>query len=386
MNIFEELAATVQTEWQKKGQRLEAFPEVATRCLETFKYDSSKEQLDHTLAEWFLARQAKDLPEQINVHNTFGQPPITVFNNGKFVVDIYIWLNFDTSIHSHGFRGAFRVLHGSSLHEEFTVKTLGEIATDVALTDLGMPDMEVLTVGDVRTILPCKELTHRVIHLENPTVTLCVKSINESEISQWHFFANGLAIKKRHLPPGLIKEIYYFQYLILQDSDLAMPFLARLLDQQDISTQMNLCEDISAGTYDISEVTTQIILDEVLARHSQDEWFQRYEAVNALLAEELHFETCDSPILRLTAHFINQGLTLSAAQPYLSELAGRDLSKKEITGFVAGLVDVDAIFQLELSGSDLSSLKSLIENPMEKIPARLQVVPQLAKMRVFVQS
>ena len=386
MNIFAELAMLVQTEWQKKSNSLEDFPEIATRCLEKFKYDLNKEQLDHALAEWFLNSSSTELPEQIHVHNTFGQPPITVFNNENFVVDIYIWLNFDTSIHSHGFRGAFRVLHGSSLHEEFTVKTLGEVARDVAMTDLGTPEMEVLTPGDVRTIRPSQELTHRVIHLENPTVTLCVKTINEPEISQWHYFGNGLAIKKRHVPPGLIKEIYYFQYLMQQNSEYALEFLTRLFNQQDISIQMNLCEDISSGTLDLTDDVAQIILNEVLSRHSQDDWFKRYEAVNLLAETELHFETCDSPLLRLTAHFINQSLSLTEAQPFISELAGRELSKKEIVGLVVALVDVESVFQLELSDDDLTALKRHIENPKEKVSARLQVIPQLAKMRAFVQS
>ena len=46
------------------------------------------------------------VPEQLNLYNNFGEPSLTIFNNGKFAVDIYFWRKNDTLIHSHGFRGS----------------------------------------------------------------------------------------------------------------------------------------------------------------------------------------------------------------------------------------------------------------------------------------
>lgn len=339
MGVFDDLGQQMESAWQKTGNDLERFPALATGLLENFNYKLSKEQLDQTLAEWFL--QGRNLPEQINVHNTFGQPPITIFNNGKFVVDIYIWLTFDTSIHSHGFRGAFRVLHGKSLHETFNAKILEQIAPDVAITELGEPELALLEAGSVRTILPGRELTHRVIHLENPTVTLCVKTINESDLFQWNYFPNGLAIKKRHVPPGLIKEIYYFQYLLGQNEKAGLAFINSLLDQLDISTQMNLCEEITSGACDLTEDVTTQFLDQILERHLLTKWFKLFEAVNSLHLDEISFAQSSSALGRLAAHFINCGVSFTAAQPLLSQLARHEVTRADVKKEVMALLDVE---------------------------------------------
>jgi hypothetical protein len=342
MNIFEVLSREVEQAWAAAGQKLEVFPEIATRALENFKYDLSQEQLDEALAEWFL--KTDKIPNQINVHNTFGQPPITIFNNSKFVVDIYIWLDFDTSIHSHGFRGAFRVLHGKSLHEKFTLKTLEEISADVMITDLGVPEMNLLYPGDVHTILPGKELTHRVVHLENPTVTLCVKTINEPTTHQWNYFPNGLAIQKRHVDGGLIKQLYYFQYLMGQSSGLGAAFLEKIIDRTDISTLMNLSEDVISGGYDLRQEVAEYFLGQVVDRHGESEWFQAYHDLTSLAENELHFEHCESALERLLGHFVNCGLTLETAEPYLSKLAGKKLTAADIRAKLQSLTKDDRFF------------------------------------------
>jgi len=59
--------------------------------------------------------------------------------------------------------------------------------------------MSILEPGDVRAILPAEKLTHRVIHLESPTVTLCVKTINEPGLHQWEYYADGLALQRHDL-------------------------------------------------------------------------------------------------------------------------------------------------------------------------------------------
>jgi hypothetical protein len=346
MNIFEKLAEQVDHQWSQTGYQWESFPEISTQALETFSYELSKNQLDQTLAEWFL--KTDPLPQQINLHNTFGQPPITIFNNQKFVVDIYIWLDFDTSIHSHGFRGAFRILHGKSLHEKFKVKNLSAFSPDVMLTDLGIPEMALFQRGDVHTILPGKGLTHRVVHLENPTVTLCVKTINEPNLFQWNYFPNGLAIQKRHLPATLIKEVYFFQYLSSQNPELAAGFLSQILNRCDISTHMNLSEEIMSEGYGLSQEASEFILGQILERHGETEWFQRYEDLNFLAQNELHFEHYDSAPERLLAHFINCGYGLKAATPYLSQLAGYELSITEIQSRVEALALDERLFGTDL--------------------------------------
>src|SRR5579863_7944072 len=133
MNPFQALVRRTEREWTRTQGRVAAFPETAARLLREFDYPLTQDQLDQWLAGWF--RDSRRLPEQVSLHNTFGQPPITLFNNGKLVVDLYLWVAADTTIHSHGFRGAFRVLHGISLQESYRVKVNRRIAPGILLYD-----------------------------------------------------------------------------------------------------------------------------------------------------------------------------------------------------------------------------------------------------------
>jgi len=282
MNPFAAISEQTEIAWRQANYSAQAFPALATRILRDFQYKLSLEEMEAALAKWLIEGP---VPEQINVHNTFGQPPITLFNNGKFLVEVYIWLTADTSLHSHGFRGAFRLLHGQSRHEVFDAKVITEYAPDVVLTDLGSPRIEILKAGDVRTILPGIELTHRVIHQDAPTVSLCLKTINEPDLFQWNYFENGLAIQRRHVPPSLVKSIYYFQYLCGRDETAAASFLVRLLSELDLSMQMNLFEEIGIGSIDLSEQTAEFIMETIAARHLESEWFRLYD--EATLHEEM---------------------------------------------------------------------------------------------------
>lgn len=274
MNPFASLSEQAETTWRQENYSPAAFPALATRALRDFQYKLSLEELEAALAQWLIQGQ---IPDQINVHNTFGQPPITLFNNGKFLVEVYIWLTADTSLHSHGFRGAFRLLHGQSRHEVFDAKVLKEYAPDVLLTELGAPRVETLKAGDVRTILPGIELTHRVLHQDAPTVSLCLKTINEPDLFQWNYFENGLAIRRRHVPQSLVKSIYYFQYLCGRDETAAANFLVKLLGGLDLSLQMNLFEEIGIGSIDLTEDTAEFIMETIATRNMDSEWFQLYD-------------------------------------------------------------------------------------------------------------
>ena len=87
MKPFDALARKVALEWRRRVESLAAFPGIATRALEAFEYELTNEALDAALGRRLM--ETRPLPEQVNLHNTFGQPPVTLFNNGRFVVDLY---------------------------------------------------------------------------------------------------------------------------------------------------------------------------------------------------------------------------------------------------------------------------------------------------------
>jgi hypothetical protein len=382
MNPFKLLIGRVEREWDRTRHQLDAFPDLATRLLTEFEYGLSKDQLDRLLARWFPRPAA--LPEQVSLHNTFGQPPLTLFNNGKVVVDLYLWLSADTSVHSHGFRGAFQVLHGRSLQETYRVKVTRRIAPGVMSCDPGIPRMTLLQPGDVRRILPGGKLTHRVIHLETPTVTLCVKTINEPGIYQWEYFPCGLAVQRRDLDPGLIKEIYYFQYLLRQNARLAVRYLEKLVGGLSVVMQMTLYEGLCGGAFDLSEDAIEHGLAQIRKLHGKADWFKRYEFPVPLHLKELQFSGCDSSLQRLVAHFINGGFDLKTVSSHLSGLAGRDLTRSDVQSVVSSLMEFEPIFGCELPVEDRVTIKGLIVQPNRKIPRQLQGFGQIQRMRNFI--
>lgn len=164
--------ASLETNWSRAK-----FPQLALESLNTLELSKSLNEIEQSVAAWLL--ESKEIPPQVKLLNNFGEPPVTIFNNGKFAVDIYFWRKNDTVIHSHAFRGAFKVIHGRSLHEEFQVSFLKEINQDISFSKLSESTKTIMKTGSTQIINPGTELVHSVLHLDNPTITLCIRTVEE---------------------------------------------------------------------------------------------------------------------------------------------------------------------------------------------------------------
>lgn len=379
MNPFKALVGRVQRECT----RVAAVPEVATRLLTEFEYDLSQVQLDRWLAQWL--RDSAQLPEQVSLHNTFGQPPITLFNNGRIVVDLYLWVAADTTIHSHGFRGAFRVLHGTSLQELFAVTATRRIAPGAMQFEPGVPQMAILERGDVRTILPENQFIHRVIHLEKPTVTLCVKTINEPGIRQWEYHPDGLAMERLDVAADLIKELYYFDYLRPRDAALAARYLRKLIAATSVVMRLTLVEALLGGELDLSEKGIDLCLAEVRRHHGKEGWYKRHLHPEPLYRKELQFAGCDTALERLVAHFINRGYGRDTVAPLLSRVAGRELRRRDLERVVRSLLRGEFILGCPLSPEDRSAIQDVVLQPELGIPRHLQSFGQIRRIQKFIR-
>ena len=230
-------------------------------------------------------------------YNTFGQPPITIFNNEKFVVDIYFWMHADTSIHDHSFSGAFKVLHGRSLHEEFHIQKIKAYSKDVLKTNVSRFKSESLKAGDTRAIIAGNEFTHRVIHLDKPTITLCIRTVNDLAKLQWHHFSNGLSILKRELSEHTIKSVFYFEYLLQRDYSEGLNFINKLIKSWDISTGLNLYEQIYLGELGLVESSRSVFLELFVELFGDTDWFKLYEDFYAQMNNNGDFDGYNSPDL-----------------------------------------------------------------------------------------
>lgn len=383
MNPFATLVKRAEREWARTAGRVAAFPETAARLLTEFRYELDQDPLDRWLARWL--RDSARLPEQVSLHNTFGQPPVTLFNNGSLVVDLYLWVAADTTIHSHGFRGAFRVLHGKSLQETFRVTVTRRIAPGVMQFDPGIPQMEILEAGDVRVILPEDRFIHRVIHLEKPTVTLCVKTINEPRIHQWEYHPDGLALQRLDLAADLIKEIYYYDYLRSRNAALAERYLRNLIRSTSVVMRMTLVESLHAGELELSEEATGRCLKEIRRHHGKADWFKRHVYPAPQHLKELQFAGCETSLERVVAHVINRGYDRSTIAPLLSRVSGQDLRREDLEQVVLSLLDCEYILGVSLSPEDRSAIKEAVLEPRGGVPRHLEPFAQIRRIRRFLR-
>lgn len=170
---FDELGRAVDSRWTAAGRRPDRLVGIATNALEEIPVP---ETLD---AVSVLDRLARDdgLPKQRQASDQFGQPPAVLYLESGLEIQALTWIEGTTSIHQHGFDGAFRVLQGSSLHVEYDFDQSEELGDGHLVTgDLRMSRSEVLTAGDVRSIPSGPEFIHSLFHLECPSVTIVVRN------------------------------------------------------------------------------------------------------------------------------------------------------------------------------------------------------------------
>jgi hypothetical protein len=184
------LGLAIEREWQEANYELDAFPDLARRALEDDPVHDSV--TPDQILDWTLTRM--DLPPQFDAHARFGQPPITLFVGRKFYIDALFWVDGTTSIHQHGFSGAFQVLAGSSIHTRYAFEPTRIVSPALSVGHLESRGSKLLRVGDVEPIRSGKGLIHALFHLERPSVSLVVRTMTDvAEQPQYSYLRPGLA-------------------------------------------------------------------------------------------------------------------------------------------------------------------------------------------------
>ena len=200
---FDRLGRDVSRGWSAASRANSALPHVAARSLELVEPPADLGAVD-VLTH---AAVAGDLPVQ--GYEQFGQPPVIVYREDDFYVQVLIWLEGVTDIHQHGFDGAFRVVEGSSLHVPYRFG-IGELLADdhLRVGELSMEAPEVLQRGAVRAIPAGDEFIHALFHLERPSVTVVVRNDwSDLEYPQFSYRRPGLGYDRLHHEGRVEKQI-----------------------------------------------------------------------------------------------------------------------------------------------------------------------------------
>jgi hypothetical protein len=234
IDVARRLGAEVNERWSQKDWALDAFASIAADAIERF---SPHERFDIAeFADWLT--QSEDLPEQLDPNSRFADAPITVWRTSRFLIDIYFWTTPETSLHDHGFVGAFTNLLGESLHCVYRLGSVDEPEPGVMVTDLDLRAVEMLEKGSIRPILGGRQFIHRVTHISRPTVTLVVRTAGaRSALPQYTYFYPSIGVQERRQADErdqlLQKRRRFLSFLATTGNPHLESYVKQLIDQSD---------------------------------------------------------------------------------------------------------------------------------------------------------
>lgn len=189
---FEGLGRRIDQRWSATGRSAETLAPLAARILAEHPVPDGLGATD-VLGGLALGR---DLPRQRPLNDAFGQPPAVFYLRDGLEVQALTWMEGTTSIHQHGFDGAFRVLCGSSLHVRYRFEPDDTVAGGhLTLGRLRMQESEVLRAGATRPIVSGPDFIHALFHLERPSVTIVVRNTwSDRPFPQYDYRPPGLGV------------------------------------------------------------------------------------------------------------------------------------------------------------------------------------------------
>lgn len=229
------LAARIDREWKAAGARVSSFPAIAARVLEDARPD--REYDLGALAEWTLSRRT--FPQPCNPFGPLGPPAFTVWSDGRFFANVYVYTTPEVVIHDHDFAGAFINLSGNTIHATYEFPNAERIAPEVHIGELALHEVEVVRQGDVRRIDPGRRFIHQVWHVDQPTVVLVIRTgpLPAPARRQFRYLRAGFAtevFRDDALSVGAPERFLYTRKMLefLRPSGGGVDYLKRLLQHE----------------------------------------------------------------------------------------------------------------------------------------------------------
>lgn len=227
---FEQLGQEIERAWAACRYDDVAFTDIAFDALSAVAPPPGLTP-EELLAEAILA---DDLPRQHDPASVFGEPPVTVYRRGRFFISVLSWFDGTTSIHDHGFPGAFRVLHGSSVHTSHTYDVAHEASRQLSVGTLTGTHSEILRPGDVRPIRIGRDGIHSLFHLDRPSVTVVVRTERMVEPTpEYLYLRPGMAVDAWHSLADDMSRAHALQAMQRMDQGRALQLGLDLVRKSD---------------------------------------------------------------------------------------------------------------------------------------------------------
>jgi len=195
---IERLAHAIDEDWGQSGRTAGALPEIAASHL-SGQLEFSVEELIDDLSE------ARALPPQRLLDQTFGQPQVTLYSGEAFEIEALFWHTGTPAIHQHAFAGAFRLLAGRSAHCRYRFEPRGQIDR-VTVGRLEVDHFEILQAGRTAPIPYGASLIHSAFHIDSPSVTLVVRT-EQDKIPELTYLPPGVAYDSADRGAALHKKL-----------------------------------------------------------------------------------------------------------------------------------------------------------------------------------
>ncbi|HXW33111.1 MAG TPA: hypothetical protein VEJ87_00920 [Acidimicrobiales bacterium] len=256
LDYFDQLGKLVDQRWTSAGRTAVLLPEIAAGAL-------CEVPVPDTLTTGSilsLLARGDQLPRQREASDEFGQPPTVMFRGDGLEIQAITWMEGTTSIHQHGFDGAFRVLCGSSLHVPYRFVSGETLAEGHLLAgELVMEHPEILWPGDVRAIVAGHDFIHALFHLERPSVTVVVRnSWSELPYPQYDYRLPGVGIDALSVDDRFAMRMRGLRSLHRLDKTTALDVALDVVASQDLWTGFRVCDDWARGFGDPSGLSALI--------------------------------------------------------------------------------------------------------------------------------
>lgn len=284
------LARLVRSLWAREALRPEAFAQAAADALERRRPHLSLDV--ETLVEWSLS--AERLPRQFSLHSLFGEPPLTLHWDERFVVEAFFWVKPDVTIHDHMFSGAFCVLQGRSLHAVYRFDQERERG-GLGFGRLAAERFELLEPGQARAVAWGPRFIHGVWHLSCPSLSLLVRTHQEGDV-QRNYFPEGLAVDYQRakwrplLEPAVQKRLAFLRFLSRADRGRLDRYARDLLARASFADAFLYLEGYMLGAP--PSPARRAVIDQASRRHGPDlalaaRALERFERVRAVEWERI---------------------------------------------------------------------------------------------------
>jgi hypothetical protein len=246
------LAGEIEREWCRTAYREEAFAGICEQAL-TRTAIHRLFNLDDLLRQCMAAQL---LTPQIDPSAQFGQPPVTLFRCERFYVALLFWDDSTTSIHEHGFSGAFSVLSGSSLHVSYAFEPTLRVNGRVLVGKILRGAASVLERGAVREIAAGGPGAHALFHLDRPSATLVVRTYAEPRAQpQLTYHWPCYAIDPFYENHSLARKCQLLRLTYRTDQDLFGSLASDLLESVDFESAVRVLLDLTQSDVDIASAS-----------------------------------------------------------------------------------------------------------------------------------